>query len=78
MGWLVQLEFQLRNNSYFLTIQPDCCGAIATSMAPEPGERDLRCADLADGSLSALPAVLLDIIDYERGRGRWARKEVSR
>ncbi len=67
-----EYEFRLHRNTYRLTVWPDYCGAVATALAPEPGETWLRGNDLHDGPISDLPKVLLDIINYELCLGRWA------
>ena len=72
-----EYEFRLHRNVYRLTVWPDYCGAAAKALQPEPGEMHLRGNDLADGPVSDLPEVLLDIINYELCPGEWASREES-
>jgi hypothetical protein len=67
-----EFEFKLHRSSYRITLWPDYCAAVAKAIEPEPGKTWLRGNELLDGPIGDLPKVLLDIIDYELGLGRWA------
>lgn len=66
------IRFRLFWNSYRLTIKRSYCGAVATRCKPRIGEDWLRGNDLRDGKLRRLLFVLLDVLAYEFGFGRWS------